>query len=99
MGQLAGRIAIVSGWDSGIGQGIAEALAREGGDVDVTYLHDEAGADETRRRFDACGRRAFGTRLGRADHASGAAFFDGVAEALGAPDIDGGLETNWGQDG
>ncbi|USQ95245.1 SDR family NAD(P)-dependent oxidoreductase [Caulobacter sp. RL271] len=99
MGQLEGRIAIVTGSDCGIGQGIAEELARERADVAITYLHDEASADETRHRVEACGRRAFVTRLDQADEASVTALFDGVAEALGAPDIDGGLETNWGQDG
>jgi glucose 1-dehydrogenase len=87
MGQLDGRIAIVTGSDSGIGQGIAEELAREGADVAITYLHDEAGAEETRRRVEACGRRAFVTRLDQADERSVSALFDGVADTLGAPDI------------
>jgi glucose 1-dehydrogenase len=87
MGQLDGRIAIVTGSDSGIGQGIAEELAREGADVAITYLHDEAGAAETRRKVEACGRRAFVTRLDQADEASVSALFDGVAQALGTPDI------------
>jgi glucose 1-dehydrogenase len=87
MGQLDGRIAIVTGSDSGIGQGIAEELAREGADVAITYLHDEAGAAETRRKVEACGRRAFVTRLDQADEGSVAALFDGVAQALGTPDI------------
>lgn len=87
MGQLNGRIAIVTGSDSGIGQGIAEELAREGADVAITYLHDEAGAAETRRKVEACGRRAFVTRLDQADETSVSALFDGVGEALGTPDI------------
>jgi glucose 1-dehydrogenase len=86
MGQLNGRIAIVTGSDSGIGQGIAEELAREGADVAITYLHDEAGAAETRRKVEACGRRAFVTRLDQADEAS-VRPVRRVAEALGTPDI------------
>ncbi|MET3667241.1 3-oxoacyl-ACP reductase family protein [Caulobacter sp. 1776] len=87
MGQLTGKIAIVTGSDSGIGQGIAEELAREGADVAITYLHDQAGAAETKQKVEACGRRAFVTRLDQVDEASVSALFDGVVEALGRPDI------------
>lgn len=87
MGQLNGKIAIVTGSDSGIGQGIAEELAREGADIAITYLTDETGAAETRGKVEACGRRAFVTRLDQADEASVSALFDGVAQALGTPDI------------
>jgi NAD(P)-dependent dehydrogenase (short-subunit alcohol dehydrogenase family) len=38
MGQLDGRIAIVTGSDFGIGRGIAEELVREDADIAITYL-------------------------------------------------------------
>ena len=66
MGQLDGRTAIVTGSDSGIGQGIAEEQACEGADVAITYLHDAAGAAETQAEVEACGGRAFVTRLDQA---------------------------------
>jgi glucose 1-dehydrogenase len=56
--KLNGKIAIVTGADSGIGQAIAEEFAREGADVMIVYLHDRAGAQETRERVEATGRRA-----------------------------------------
>lgn len=56
-GRLAGRVAIVTGADSGIGQGIAEAFAREGADIAVVFHTDTEGAEETKRRVEAAGRR------------------------------------------
>lgn len=56
--RLKDKVAIVTGSDSGIGQAMAEAFAKEGADVTVTYLHDQQGAEETRRRVEAAGRRA-----------------------------------------
>jgi glucose 1-dehydrogenase len=58
-GRFEGKLAIVTGSDSGIGQATAEEFAKEGADVAVTFLEDESGAEETRRRVQAAGRRAF----------------------------------------
>ena len=49
-GVLDGRVALVTGSDSGIGQAIAAELARAGADVCVTYHTDEQGAAATRER-------------------------------------------------
>lgn len=56
--RLKGKIAIVTGSDSGMGQAMAEAFAEEGADVAITWLHDEKGAEETRKKVEAAGRRA-----------------------------------------
>ncbi|CAN5850708.1 hypothetical protein BH24ACT6_BH24ACT6_04060 [soil metagenome] len=45
--RLEGKVALVTGSDSGIGQATAIAFAREGADVVVTYLHDAEGAEST----------------------------------------------------
>ena len=56
--KLAGRIALVTGSDSGIGQQIAIAFAREGANVLVHYNRDEQGAKNTAGQVRAHGRRA-----------------------------------------
>lgn len=56
--KLAGRIAIISGGDSGIGRAVALAFASEGADVGVLYLNEHRDAKETVRAVKATGRRA-----------------------------------------
>ena len=56
--RVDGKVALITGSDSGIGRGIAERLAGSGADVVVNYRTDEDGAWETARRVEAAGRRA-----------------------------------------
>jgi glucose 1-dehydrogenase len=46
-GRLQGKVVLISGSDSGIGQAATIAFAREGAGVVVTYLEDERGANQT----------------------------------------------------
>lgn len=57
-GRLAGKAAIITGADSGIGRAVAIAFAREGADVLVSYLQEDADAEETRHWVEQAGRRA-----------------------------------------
>jgi len=59
MSRLQGKVAIVTGSGSGIGQGIAKRLGSEGAKVIVNYRGSEAGADETRRTIEQAGSQAF----------------------------------------
>ena len=57
-GRLAGKVAIVTGGDSGIGRAVAIAYAREGADVALSYLDEEGGdAQEVKGWIEKAGRR------------------------------------------
>jgi NAD(P)-dependent dehydrogenase (short-subunit alcohol dehydrogenase family) len=57
-GDLAGRVALVTGGGRGIGKAISLALATDGADVAVNYRRDKDAADETVGEIEALGRRA-----------------------------------------
>jgi len=57
-GQLRGKVALVTGGDSGIGRAIAVAFAREGADVAFAYLDEDEDAAETQRLIEGAGQRA-----------------------------------------
>jgi NAD(P)-dependent dehydrogenase (short-subunit alcohol dehydrogenase family) len=54
---LAGKVALVTGGDSGIGRAVAIAYAREGVDLALSYLEEHADAEETARLVEAAGRQ------------------------------------------
>jgi len=56
-GKLAGRAALITGGDSGIGRAVAVAFAKEGADVAVVYLNEHEDASVTRRLVEEAGRK------------------------------------------
>lgn len=84
---LNGRVAVVTGSDSGIGQAIAEAFALEGASVAVTYHSDREGAEATARQVEAAGSRALVKQLDVRDEASVTALINQVEQTLGMPHI------------
>ena len=56
-GKLAGKVAIVTGADSGIGQAVAILFAKEGADVVAAYLCEDQDAKETQKHIEAYGQR------------------------------------------
>lgn len=48
-GKLEGKVALITGGDSGIGRAIAIAFAKEGADVSIVYLEEHEDARETER--------------------------------------------------
>jgi NAD(P)-dependent dehydrogenase (short-subunit alcohol dehydrogenase family) len=54
--KLKGKVALITGGDSGIGRSIAVHFAREGANVAITYLNEDQDAEITKKLIDAEGR-------------------------------------------
>lgn len=84
---LSGKVALITGADSGIGQATAAAFAKAGADVCITFHTDEDGAKETKRQVETAGWRALVMQCDVTDAGSMQAVFDRTAVDLGIPDL------------
>lgn len=55
-GKLTGKVALITGGDSGIGRAVAIAFAKEGAEVAIDYLNEEQDAQATQQRIEQLGR-------------------------------------------
>jgi glucose 1-dehydrogenase len=93
--RLNGKLALITGSDSGIGRASAIEFAKEGADVAVNYLHDAEGAAGTKAAVEAEGRRSVVIQADVSDEDQVARMFDTVEAQLGTLDI---LMNNAGVD-
>lgn len=56
-GKLTGKVALITGGDSGIGAAVAIAFAKEGADVSISYLDEHEDATRTKTRIEQLGQR------------------------------------------
>jgi NAD(P)-dependent dehydrogenase (short-subunit alcohol dehydrogenase family) len=57
-GKLNGKVALITGADSGIGRAVALLFAKEGADVAIVYLKEYSDAEETKQGVEKYGRKA-----------------------------------------
>lgn len=86
-GRLAGKAAVITGADSGIGKAVAIAFAREGADVLISYLSEHDDAEDTWRWVEEAGRKAVLVPGDLADPAYCRAVIASAVEEFGRVDI------------
>src|SRR3546814_9301010 len=86
-GRLAGKVAIVTGGDSGIGRAICALFAREGADIAIVYLENKVDAADTVAIVETEGRRVIAIKADVGKPAAGEAIVKRAVERLGRLDI------------
>ena len=86
-GKLAGKVALVTGGDSGIGRAVAVGFAKEGADVVIAYLDEHEDAQETMKLIQATGQRTMAVSGDIGDSAFCDDLVDQAVKAMGRLDI------------
>lgn len=87
MGLLTGKTAIVTGSSQGIGQGIAERLAREGANVVIDYIGGPEGANATLKVITGAGGKSIIAEADVSQVSAVRALVDKAWQAFGSADI------------
>jgi 3-oxoacyl-[acyl-carrier protein] reductase len=86
-GSLHGKVAIVTGGNSGIGKAIVLALAEQGANVVIDYVADEQATEELEQRVIALGDKAIGVEADVSKVDDLQRLIDAAVEAFGRVDI------------
>jgi 3-oxoacyl-[acyl-carrier protein] reductase len=87
MGNLKGKVAVVTGASKGIGAGIAKELAAAGASVVVNYASSKEGADRVAKEINSNGGRAIAVQGNVSKEADVKRLFEETHKAFGALDI------------
>jgi hypothetical protein len=85
--KLKGRVALITGADSGIGRAVAVLFAREGADVAIAYLNEHDDAEQTKAAVENEGRRCITISGDVADPDFCKEAVDRTAKQLGRLDV------------
>jgi NAD(P)-dependent dehydrogenase (short-subunit alcohol dehydrogenase family) len=86
-GKLTGKVAVITGGDSGIGRAVAIAFAREGADVLISYLNEHDDAKDTAKYVEEAGRRCVLVPGDLADRAHAKTIIPKAVEQFGRVDV------------
>ncbi|MGY2085698.1 SDR family oxidoreductase [Blastococcus sp. SYSU DS0539] len=86
-GRLTGKVAVITGGDSGIGRAVAIAFAREGADVLISYLNEHEDAQDTAKYVEDAGRRCVLVPGDLADRAHAKTVIPKAVEEFGRIDV------------
>lgn len=86
-GKLENKVAIVSGGDSGIGQSVAVAFAKEGADIVVAFYSEQEDADNTVRMVQSVGKRCILVKCDLKQEPSSRQVIDTTLKELGHIDV------------
>lgn len=86
-GKLAGKRAVITGGDSGIGRAVAVAYAKEGADVAIVHLCEDSDAQDTVRAVEALGKRCFPIRADLRTEQNAVQTVDQAVKQLGGIEV------------
>ena len=87
MKRLQGQTAIVTGASSGLGQGIAIEMGKEGANVCINYHSDEAGGNKTLKAIEEAGGQGFVIQADVSKPEDVAKMFEQTIDRYGTVDI------------
>jgi NAD(P)-dependent dehydrogenase (short-subunit alcohol dehydrogenase family) len=85
--KMKGLVAIITGSDSGIGQAVAAAFAKEGADIVVAYYSEQTDANETVKMVEATGRRCIAIKCDLKNEQASAQVVDTAIKEFGRIDV------------